>query len=251
MSNSIILKITDFTLSYEPKYFRARTVRDLFVAVVTSPLRFFKSPERQIVLQDVNLTIHKGQVVGVLGANGVGKTSLCRYLSGIIKNNQVQINGEARAIFEHSLSIYPDLTGRENAIVLIELLYSGLSKEEKNSILEEAVIFSELTESIDLPFKNYSRGMKARLCSSLLTAKPVDLLIIDEAFDGMDQFYLEKMKPRLKSLIHSCGATIMVSHKLEEIKNYCDQAIVLHDKKIAFHGPVNDAISFYNSLGEM
>ena len=250
MSKDLILKLKDFTVSYEPTYHRSRTIRDFFIEVVKNPFNyFFSHADRMVVLRKINLEINKGDVIGILGTNGVGKTSLCRYLSGIIEHHDVQIYGESRALFDGNVAIYPDLTGRENAVVLVELLYSELTVSEKKELIEEAVNFSELHEHIDTPVKNYSRGMKARLFLSLLTFRGTDLLVIDEAFGGTDQFFTEKLSLRIQELISKCGAVVIVSHSTEEIKKYCNRIIVLHDKQIAFNGSTNEGIEFYNSLG--
>lgn len=250
MSKDLILKLKDFTVSYEPTYHRSRTIRDFFIEVVKNPFNyFFNHADRMVVLRKINLEINKGDVIGILGTNGVGKTSLCRYLSGIIEHHDVKIYGESRALFDGNVAIYPDLTGRENAVVLVELLYSELTVHEKKELIEEAVNFSELHEHIDTPVKNYSRGMKARLFLSLLTFRGTDLLVIDEAFGGTDQFFTEKLSIRIQQLISKCGAVVIVSHSTEEIKKYCNRIIVLHDKKIAFNGSTNEGVEFYNSLG--
>ena len=250
MSKDLILKLKDFTVSYEPTYHRSRTIRDFFIEVVKNPFNyFFSHADRMVVLRKINLEINKGDVIGILGTNGVGKTSLCRYLSGIIEHHDVQIYGESRALFDGNVAIYPDLTGRENAVVLVELLYSELTVSEKKELIEEAVNFSELHEHIDTPVKNYSRGMKARLFLSLLTFRGTDLLVIDEAFGGTDQFFTEKLSLRIQELISKCGAVVIVSHSTEEIKKYCNRIIVLHDKQIAFNGSTNEGVEFYNSLG--
>lgn len=250
MSKEIILRLKNFTLSYEPTYYRSRTIRDFFIELVKSPVNyFFRQVERVTVLKDINFEIRKGDVVGILGANGVGKTSLCRYLAGIITDERVEVFGEARAIFENNAALYPDLTGRENGLVLLELLYLDLNKEDKNKILDEAIQFSELEEYIDTSFKNYSRGMKARLYLALLTARPADLLVIDEAFDGMDHFFLDKLEKRIHKIISLCGAVVIVSHKMDEIRKYCNRTIVLNDKKMIFDGNPVDGIALYHSLG--
>ena len=252
MSKNLILKLKNFTISYEPTYHRSRTIRDFFVEVVKNPFNyFFSSVDRLVILRKINLEIQKGDVVGILGTNGVGKTSLCRYLSGIITHPNVEIHGSTRALFDGNVAIYPDLTGRENAIVLVELLYDDLSVDEKKELIEEAIIFSELHEHIDTSVKNYSRGMKARLFLSLLTFRATDLLVIDEAFGGTDQFFGEKLEKRIQQLISKCGAVAIVSHSTEEIKKYCNRIIVLHDKQIAFDGPISEGIKFYNSLGSL
>lgn len=248
MSKIAVLKLKNFTISYEPTYYRSRTIRDFFVETIQNPIKYFSSKkDRLVVLRDINLEIVKGDILAILGANGVGKTSLCRYLSGIIQTKDVEIYGETRAIFENNTILYPDLTGRENAIVLTELLYENLDFLERKEIVEEAITFSELKEFIDVPFKNYSRGMKARLYLSLLTSKPVDLLVLDEAFGGTDHFFAEKLHGRIKDLMKKCGAVILVSHNFDEVLKYCNRAIVLKNKEIAFDGRPDLAIEFYNS----
>lgn len=250
MSKEVILRLKNFTISFEPTYHRSRTARDFFVELVKNPLNyFFTTPDRLVVLRKIDLEIYRGNVVGILGTNGVGKTSLCRYLSGIIKNPDVEIFGDSRAIFENNAALYPDLTGRENAVVLVELLYGSLSSEEKNALIDEAIEFSELHEYVDTPFKNYSRGMKARLFLALLTSRPADLLVIDEALGGTDQFFTEKLERRISKLISACGAVVIVSHNMEEIKKYCNRIVVLHSKQIAFDGETQKGIEFYNTIG--
>jgi ABC-type polysaccharide/polyol phosphate transport system ATPase subunit len=250
MSKEIILKLEDFTISFEPAYYRSRTARDLFVEFVSHPIhKIFHPKDRLIVLRKINLEIKRGDVVGILGANGVGKTSLCRYLSGIIKSPDVLIYGRARSISESNGVFFPDLTGRENVHVLTELLYGHLSKSEKSELMNESINFSEVNEFIDTPFKNYSRGMKARVNLSVLTAKGVDLLVIDEALGGTDRFFLKKFEKRMENLILNCKAVVIVSHVTDEIEKNCNRVIVLEDKKIAYDGPVADGIKFYHSTG--
>lgn len=250
MFNEIILKLEKFTISYESSYHKSKTVRDFFVELVKNPFTyFFHGDDRLVVLDSIGFEIRRGDTVGILGTNGVGKTSLCRYLAGIIKSKEVKIIGKTRAIFENSATIFPDLTGRENVYVLTELLFPELNRKEKVVLMNEAIEFSEIKEFIDTPFKNYSRGMKVRIYLSLMTAKEVDLLVIDEAFGGVDQFFSEKLKKRMSNLISNCGAVVIVSHNLEEVRNYCNRVIVLYNKKVVFDGPAIEGIDFYSKIG--
>src|SRR5256885_10895379 len=99
-------------------------------------------------------------------------------------SGKIQVMGQARAVFDTHVGIHPELTGRENAWLLAEFLYPEL--EDKQSIVDEALEFSELGKFVDLPFRLYSNGMQTRLCLSVVTARPSDLLILDEVFDGAD-----------------------------------------------------------------
>lgn len=249
MSNEIILSIKDFSLSYEAKYYRAHSIRDIFVSLLKSPVSyFFNSPDRVQVLSKISFDVRKGERVGILGANGVGKTSLCRYLAKIIGSKEIVLTGEARAIFETGMNIYPELTGRENAILLSELMYTSLSRAEKKNIVAEAIAFSDLRDYSDVPLKTYSKGMKARLFLSLLTARPADLIILDEILGGTDQFFAEKINNRINKLIHDSGASIIVSHNFDEISLLCNRVIVLSDKAIVFDGEVGAGINFYKGM---
>lgn len=247
MSNSIILSIKDFTIWYEPSYNRALTVRDGFVGFFSNPKRFFFSnKEKLVVFENISFTVKKGDIIGLLGANGVGKTTLCRYLAGIIKSDKIKITGEVRAIFETNIAFYNNLTGLENAIMLTEILYPECTQIQKKAILDEAIVFSELSEFINIPMNNYSRGMRAKLYLSLVTAKEADLLVLDEIFGGTDIFFAEKLETRIKQLIEKSGAVVMVSHNNDDIKKYCNRTIILSHKKILFDGDAEVGVKKYS-----
>lgn len=249
MSKNNILSVKNLSISYEPTYYRSRTLRDVFVNAITHPGEFiFKSKDRLTVLHNISFDVKAGEIVGIIGVNGAGKTSLCRYLAGIHPSKDVKTTGDVRAVFDTNIGVFPDLTGRENARLLVELLYPALIKEEKIKLMEEAIVFSDIKEFIDTPFKNYSRGMKARLYLALVTARPCDLLVLDEVFGGTDIFFTEKISMRVKQLISRSGAAIMVSHSAEEIQSYCNRVIILSENKIIFDGEVEEGIKRYLEL---
>lgn len=250
MSDQLILEVKKLSLAYSQRQYKSREIRDVFVRFFTAPLGLLRNNlDAHLVLDSISFNVNKGEVVGILGVNGVGKTSICRYLAGIINSDEVHLKAKnICSIFDTNISLYPDLTGRENATVLAELLYENCSKKDRESILEEAFVFSELNEFLDSSISTYSRGMKARLYLSLVTAKNADLVILDEIFGGTDVFFTEKFKYRIKNFINSSGAVIMVSHNVDEIKEYCNRIIVLSDKKIIFDGNLNEGIKKYLSL---
>jgi len=202
MSNNTILSVKNFSITFAQTHYRSREVRDIFVRFLTAPFKLLgRVEDRLLVLDNISFDIHRGDVVGILGVNGVGKTSLCRYLAGIITHDSISMMADhVCSIFDTNIALYPDLTGRENATVLAELLYSQCSKEEREALIEEAIVFSELKEFIDTPINLYSRGMKARLYLSLVTAKNAELVILDEIFGGTDLFFTNKFKERIKAL---------------------------------------------------
>jgi ABC-type polysaccharide/polyol phosphate transport system ATPase subunit len=127
-------------------------------------------------------------------------------------------------------------------------MYPTLSSSEKKDIIEDAINFSELNEFIDIPYNKYSKGMQSRLCLSLISARPGDLLVLDEVFDGADQFFKEKITKRVVSMIKSSGASFIVSHNPEHLRTTCNRLIVIDNKKIVFDGGIEEGINFYNQV---
>ncbi len=247
MSERVLVEANKFTVYFKPTVHRKQTMRDVFVSFFKARL-FNPSKDKYIVLNNLSLKVYRGDVLGLIGVNGVGKTTLCRYFAGIIKSSEIKIHGEVRAIFDNSICFYPNLTGRENAEILAEIMFPGTAAEEKEKLVNEALAFSELNEFVDAPINTYSRGMRARLYLSLVTAREADVLVLDEIFGGTDQFFARKIEERIKSIVQKSGAVIMVSHDPDDIQKFCNRAIVLDDKKIVFDGSPSEALSFYNGM---
>ncbi len=249
-SEDIIIEIKNYDLEYRFSRFRNSGLRDVFISAIESPFRFFMERAKRIkILNDINLKIHQGERVALIGINGTGKTSLCRAIAGMHgKISNIKINGEIRAIFDTTVVVHPELTGRENAQILVNLMFTDLTKEERRIKVVEAIKFSEIDKYIDTPFKHYSKGMKSRLFLSVVSSSPSDLLILDEVFAGADSFFNEKVSNRIKSMIEQSGAALLISHDEELLKKLCTRGIVLHERKIAFDGNIVEAFAFYNKI---
>ncbi len=203
--------------------------------------------EIQEVLQDVNLTIRKGDRVGILGVNGAGKSSLARCVAGFYNPNRgsVRVYGQVRGIFDAALGMYPELTGRENGRFLMPFLYPNCP-ERYDELLSEAFHFSELGHFLDRPLRTYSNGMHARLSLSLVSCLPSDVLILDEVFDGADQFFQKKIAARIRDLIARSGAVIFISHSLDQVQSVCNRVLILKNGRLHEPGDVQASLRFYN-----
>jgi ABC-type polysaccharide/polyol phosphate transport system ATPase subunit len=247
-----IVEIKNLSLSYRMDYYRAFPgIRDIATKFFANPIKSLLNKKNHlVVLDNLNFQVHTGDRLALIGANGAGKTTLCRCISKMINpaSGFIRVNGKVRAIFNATVGVQPELTGRENCYLLGSILYPELSKVELAQTVQESLEFSELGHFVDIPFKNYSKGMQSRLCLSLLSARPSELLILDEVSDGVDEFFRKKMNERLKQLIKNSGAVIIVSHNIEHLRSTCDRAIVLNGFQIGFDGPIEDAISFYSKL---
>lgn len=246
-----ILKVRGLDLVLKLRVHEARTLRDAFVSWTKDPKgQLAQGKESLHVLQSISFSLKKGERVALLGVNGSGKTTLCRCIAGMYQptKGEVNLQGECRALFDTQGGVIPELTGRENARLLAYFLYPRESDERILDIVEEATTFSELGSFLDAPYETYSLGMRARLFLSIVTARPADLLILDEVYDNTDQFFQRKMTERLTNFIHDSKAVLFVSHAPELVRKVCDRAIVLHESKIAYDGPVDKALRAYEFL---
>lgn len=232
---------------FKSRIYRPNSFRDLFTKTVHDPVgAYLNVPDRLHILKNLSFTVNRGTRLGLLGLNGTGKSSLCRCIAGIYhpSSGSVKVRGRVQGVFDTAMGIIPELTGRENAELLVQFLYPHLALQH-NEIILEALEFSELRKFADVPFKFYSNGMQARLYLSLISSQPVDLLILDEVFDGADAFFREKVSARIEKLIESSGAVIFVSHQADQIRRVCNRLIVLDSGRIAADGDVAQGIAFY------
>ena len=201
-------------------------------------------------MSNLNLSIYEGDRVGVLGVNGAGKSSLCRAIAGGYKPKvgKIETSGKILAIFDTSMGIIPELTGRENATLLYEFLFPELSADNKMKLLKDALEFSELGDFVDVPFYKYSKGMQARLCLSVISSCGSDILILDEVFDGADEFFSKKISERVLDMINASGSVVFVSHSVEQVARVCNRVVVLRGGNVVFDGRVEDGITEYHRL---
>jgi ABC-type polysaccharide/polyol phosphate transport system ATPase subunit len=242
----VLVKVSNVDLVFKTDMYRSQSLRDVFVSATTHPIDFLIKPRDRIhIIKDMSFEIRRGDRVGIIGVNGAGKTTICRCIARMYVPNRGKIDtfGKVRAIFEPGIGVIPELTGRENVELLSKLIYPG--DPDRKAIVEEAMKFSELGQFLDIAYKYYSKGMQARLCLSLVSAKPCDVIILDEVFDGADIFFREKMARRVLNLIKESGAALFVSHSPEQVHEVCNRVLLIDHGKIIFDGPVKEGLEKY------
>lgn len=199
-------------------------------------------------LSNVSFDMPKGAVLGVLGRNGAGKSTLLRLVAGTLEktSGKVKVNGRIAAILELGTGFHPDYTGREN--VVLGGLCLGLTKKEINRRFDEIVEFSELREFIDQPFRTYSSGMQARLTFAVATSVDPDILIIDEALSVGDARFSLKSFDRIQDFKKRGKAILFVSHDINMVNTFCDQAIMLERGELYGSGPAKVVGNAYHQL---
>lgn len=197
------------------------------------------------VLNDVSLTIHKGEAVGLVGRNGCGKSTLLKLITRIIYPDEgsIQVNGRVSSLLELGAGFHPDMSGRENIFTNASIF--GMSHQEIAKRVDEIIAFSELEEFIDNPVRTYSSGMYMRLAFAVAINVNADILLIDEILAVGDAAFQNKCLNKLRE-IRSQGTTIViVSHSLGQIEQICDRSVWIRDGHIAMDGKPVDVHANY------
>ena len=204
-----------------------------------------KKKEEFWALKDVSFSVKKGEVVGLIGSNGAGKSTMLKVVSGVMKptKGKVTVNGVISPMIELGAGFDSELTARENIFLNGAIL--GYSKEFLESKFEEIVEFSELRDFLDVPVKNFSSGMTAKLAFSIATVVNPEILIVDEILSVGDIKFQEKSKKKMLEMIKGGTTVLYVSHSLESIKQLCDRVIWLEHGKIVKIGDTDKICKEY------
>ncbi len=200
-------------------------------------------------LKDVSFKVEKGDVVGIVGANGAGKSTILKVVSGVYKptKGKVEVNGNISPMIELGAGFDGELTARENIYLNGAIL--GYSKEFIDEKFDEIVKFSELKDFLDVPVKNFSSGMVAKLAFSISTVVEPEVLIVDEILSVGDIKFQEKSKNKMMSMINGGTTVLYVSHSLQSIKDLCNKVLWLDHGKVVDFGETKDICDrYYDSL---
>jgi ABC-type polysaccharide/polyol phosphate transport system ATPase subunit len=196
-------------------------------------------------LENVSFTVAKGDVFGIVGFNGAGKSTLMKIISGIMKptNGTVKTNGIIAPLIELGAGFDMELTARENIFLNGSVL--GFDKKFLKERFEEIVDFSEVREFLDVPMKNFSSGMVARVAFSVATCVKPEILIADEILSVGDYKFREKCEQRIADMMSGGTTVLIVSHSAELLKNLCKHALWLESGKVKMQGEINEVCKEY------
>lgn len=196
-------------------------------------------------LREVSVAIAPGEAVGLIGRNGSGKSTLLRLIAGIIRPTEgsVQAGGRIGSLLELGAGFHPDFTGREN--VELNGALQGLSRAQIRGRFDEIVAFAELEGSIDRPVRTYSSGMTMRLGFAIAAFLEADVLLLDEVFAVGDESFQRKCFGVIATFKERGGTILFVSHDASAVERLCDRAVLLREGRVAYDGPVHEAITRY------
>jgi ABC-type polysaccharide/polyol phosphate transport system ATPase subunit len=242
--HSLAVSVKDLGLTYTTSIDKKPTLK----ARLKSLGRGKKFTRTVRALSDVSIDVHYGTVLGIIGSNGAGKSSLMRVISGIVPPTQgrVEVFGSVSTLLALGVGFNPAMTGRDN--VYLGGLAAGMTRDEIDSNFQAIAEFSELGEAIDAPMRTYSSGMYARLAFSVAAVVEPDILIIDEALSTGDAKFKEKSLNRIKELRTADRALILVSHALATIEDICNEVIWLNNGKLMARGKPTEVITAYREF---
>lgn len=215
-----------FNLGIEKNY----SIKEAFISIFIPKRRPKKS--EFWALNDVSFEIKKGEVIGLIGSNGAGKSTLLKVVSGVMKptKGKVTVCGAISPMIELGAGFDMELTARENIYLNGAIL--GYSKQFIDEKFNDIVEFSELKDFLDVPVRNFSSGMIAKLAFSIATVVDPEILIVDEILSVGDIKFQEKSKNKMLQMIKGGTTVLYVSHSLESIKELCDRVVWLEHGKI-------------------
>ncbi|MBR2725715.1 ABC transporter ATP-binding protein [Candidatus Saccharibacteria bacterium] len=199
-------------------------------------LKGIKGYKDQRVLRDISFNVKKGEFLGIVGRNGSGKSTLLKILSGIYypSKGEIIVNGSLVPFIELGVGFNPELTGRENVYLNGALL--GFSNKEMDAMYDEIVDFAELREFMDQKLKNYSSGMQVRLAFSIAIRAKGDILVLDEVLAVGDAAFQQKCNDYFAKLHKAKQTIILVTHDMNNVRKFCDRAILIEKGEIALDG---------------
>ena len=239
-----IIKVDNVSMCFNLSTEKHESLKEYLLAMVQGRLQY----DEFYALKDVSLDIMPGDFYGLVGLNGSGKSTLLKTIAGVYKpsKGKVTVNGTIAPLIELGAGFDMDLTARENIYLNGSLL--GYTHEFIDQHLDDIIEFAELRDFMDMPLKNYSSGMVARIAFAIATVTEPDVLIVDETLSVGDVFFQEKCERRIQSFIDSGNVTVLfVSHSIDQVERLCKSCVWIEKGKQRMVGPVEEVCKAYRN----
>ena len=247
-----MISIKNVSMKFDLGIEKDNSIKMMFIRLFNKKMRVPKSKEFW-ALKDVDLEIKKGEVVGLIGSNGAGKSTLLKLVSGVMKptKGEIIVNGKVSPMIELGAGFDDDLSARENIFLNGAIL--GYSEEFINEKFDEIVEFSELRDFLDVPIKNFSSGMTAKLAFAIATVVDPEILIVDEILPVGDIKFQEKSKNKMMEMINGGTTVLFVSHSIKQIEELCSRVVWLEHGEIVEIGETKTVCEHYyeHQLGDV
>lgn len=244
-SEDIAIDVNDVSMVFNMASEQLNSLKEYFIKLVRREL-FFKEFR---ALDHVSFQVKKGEAVGLVGTNGSGKSTMLKIIAGVLEATEgtCTVRGTIAPLIELGAGFDIELTARENIYLNGSLL--GYRKEFIDENFDKIVEFAELQEFVDMPLKNYSSGMVARIAFAIATITTPDILIVDEVLSVGDFLFQQKCEARIREMVESNNCTILlVSHSIDMVRQICDRAVWIERGEQKMCGPVDEVCDAYNAF---
>ena len=205
--------------------------------------------EKFLALDDINFELKKGEILGIIGHNGAGKSTMLKLLARVTAptSGTITLDGRVASMLEVGTGFHPELTGRENIYMNGAIL--GMTKKEIDAKFDEIVEFAEMSQFIETPVKRYSSGMSVKLAFAIAAHLDSEIMVMDEVLAVGDVKFQDKCLGKMDDVSHQEGRTVLyVSHNMRTVAKLCNRCLVLDHGKVVFDGATDEAISLYSGL---
>lgn len=236
-----IIEVKNVSMRFNLATEKTDTIKEYFVKLLKRQLMF----NEFYALRDVSLTVNKGEAVALIGANGSGKSTLLKCIAGVLypTTGSIEVRGSIAPLIELGAGFDPDLTAREN--IYLNGAVMGHDRKFMDAHFQSIVDFAELWEFIDVPVKNFSSGMVARLGFAIATEVRAEILVIDEILAVGDFRFQQKCKKRMQEMMQGGTTLLFVSHSEQQVKELCERAVWLKHGKLVLDDVVENVYRGY------
>lgn len=241
MDNNPIISVENVVMRFNLAEEKTDTLKEYFLKLITGKLHFTEF----FALKDVSFSINRGESVALIGRNGSGKSTMLKIIAGVMYPTQgrIQVSGSIAPLIELGAGFDYDLTARENIYLNGAVL--GYDHDFMEQNFQEIIDFSELWDFVDVPLKNYSSGMIARLGFAIATMVKAEILVVDEILAVGDFKFQQKCKERMRRLMDEGTTLLFVSHSDDQVMELCDRAIWLDHGNLMAEGPTAEVCKQY------
>ena len=239
--NDNIIEVNNVTMRFNLAEQRTDTLKEYVLKLISGKLHF----NEFYALKNVSFQVKRGEAVALIGKNGSGKSTMLKILAGVMypTEGSVEVNGSMAPLIELGAGFDLELTARENIYLNGAIL--GHDRVFMDQHFEEIVDFSELRDFLDVPLKNYSSGMTARLGFSIATVIQADILVVDEVLAVGDVRFQEKCKEKIANLLERGTTLLFVSHSEDQVKQLCPKSVWLDHGNLMAFGDTEEVYAMY------
>ena len=240
-SDDIIVDVQNVSVIFNIANERIQSLKEYFIKIAKRELMF----REFVAVDNVSFQVHRGDVFGLVGTNGSGKSTMLKVIAGVLEPSKgtCTVNGTISPLIELGAGFDMELTARENIYLNGALL--GHSKKFLDEHVNEIIDFAELQDFMEMPLKNYSSGMVARIAFAIATVTKPDLLIVDEVLSVGDFLFQEKCEKRITQMIEEGTTVLIVSHQSEQIERLCNRAMWIEKSKLKMIGDAQEICEAY------